>query len=194
MILAKPGALQQVPVGMRGSRRPRHNSRTGAAPREDWLGRWGQGGGALTLHRPHKARTFTNRAQDSLQTWNHSCEPWEHIRQIQTETHPTKHLINTPILLKTTAVIKNKQKANLKNHHNPEELRAENRGEERPKDFPGGPVIRTPLQGVQVQSLVRELRSHKQRRQRSLRRHGLNISWDRTREKIIRADWSMIFN
>ena len=85
----------------------------------------------------------------------------KHIRQIQIETHPTKYQINTPILLKATAVIKNKQKANLKNHHNPKELRGENRGEKRQKDVPGGPVIRTPLQGVQVQSLVRELRSHK---------------------------------
>lgn len=51
-------------------------------------------------------------------------------------------------------VVKSKQKANLKNHHDPEELRAENTGEERQKDFPGGPAIRTPLQEVLVGTTI----------------------------------------
>ena len=42
MILAKPGALQQVPVGMRGARRLRHKIHTGTAPMEDGLGAWGR--------------------------------------------------------------------------------------------------------------------------------------------------------
>ena len=179
MILAKPGALQQVPVGMRGARRPRHNTHNGTAPREDGLA-----GVALW---PCICRTKHGPSQTGLR-----IPPKPGTTAVNPENTSDKsklrHILqNTWLILQYSSKPLRSLKANKRQTWKTITIQrswGRKTGErKRQKDFPGAQRL-----GLHCRRCLWELRSHRQRRQRSLRRHGLSISWDRTREKLIRSE------
>ena len=150
MILAKPGALQQVPVGMRGARRPRHNTHTGTAPREDGLA-----GAALW---PCIGRTKHGPSQTGLR-----IPPKPGTTAVNSENTSDKsklrHILqNTWLILQYSSKPLRSLKANKRQTWKTITIQrswGRKTGErKRQKDFPGSPAIRTPLQEVLVGTTI----------------------------------------